>query len=174
MYYKKTNDQIKTPIFIKLPILFVAIIIGFFILRIFIAPYTIYDNSMNPNLKKSDTVFAFKLTTPQKGDIVLFNSPLQPDKLFVKRIIAVSGDKIEIINKRIKVNNKLVNFKWPINLKDKRILSNKFSNQDNMKAITIKQDHYFVIGDNLDQSFDSKEIGLINKEQVIGKIFLKF
>lgn len=173
MYYSDNNDKIQTPIVIKLILLLAGLVIGFFILRIFIISYKISDNSMNPNLEKNDILFAYKNFSPKKGDIVIFESPLQPGKIMTKRIIATSGEYIEIKNKVFHINNTPQRFSWPTKYSDKRIFNKNFSNRDNLKMTKIKQDYFFVIGDNLDQSFDSREFGPINSNSIIGIVFLK-
>jgi signal peptidase I len=89
-----------------------------------------------------------------KDDIIIFKTE---EKSFCKRVIGVEGDKIEIKDSGIFVNNKLM-YKT-------RIGDNLIKPQ-----ITLKKDEFYVIGDNVDNSYDSRFYGPINQEQIIGKV----
>ncbi len=170
-------DQDETfglPKYAKLIITFAGIIIGFILTRIFLfMPFIIQDDSMKPNFKKGDYVLILKLLSPKVGDALLIKSPLEQDKTIFKRLIASGGEEVEIKEKKIFINNTEFIPK-DINYSDTRIFPKKFSNRDNMNRIKLKKEEIFVIGDNFDSSFDSREYGPIHKKLIIGKMIYKF
>ena len=110
---------------------------------------------------------------PEIGDIVLIKSPIEPEKVLLKRIIAKEGDTIEIRNKIFYRNDKKIKFTWKTTSTDKRIFPMKFTGRDNSASFRMKRKQYFLVGDNLDYSFDSRNFGPIDEEDIIGRFFLK-
>ncbi len=146
-----------------------GIIIGFAFARIFFTTYKISDNSMEPEFKKNKTVIVLKLLKPAVGDAVLITNPVDEDKVLLKRIAAVEDDVIEIRAKNITINGKNIE---PIKNRknsDPRVFPVNFSQRDNMPSVKLKRNEYFLLGDNLDMSFDSREFGQVNKKNIIGK-----
>jgi signal peptidase I len=169
------NDNIfGLPGYAKTIIIIAGIIIGFILTRIFLfVPFLVQDDSMKPNFNKGDYVLILKILSPKVGDAVLIKSPVEQDKAIFKRLIATSGEEVEIKGKRIYINNTEFIPK-DINYNDNRIFPKKFSNRDNMDRIKLKREEIFVIGDNFDHSFDSREYGPIPVKNIIGKTIYKF
>jgi signal peptidase I len=172
MYVDYNNDKIKTPLFVKGILLLCGLLIGFFLIRFFINPYVIHDTSMEPNLNKGDIVFAMKYLEPKKGDVILFKSPLEKEQVMVKRIIGVADETVTLSNKTFIINQKPFTPSWKILREDRRVFSEKFSQRDSMPPLTIEKNHYFVVGDSPDRSFDSREFGTISKSLIIGVIIM--
>jgi signal peptidase I len=159
----------------KILIIFAGILIGFLISRIFfITPFVVQDDSMMPGLKKGDYLLILKITSPRPGDIILLDSPVEPDKVILKRFLAESGISLEIKNKRIYVNSNEYIPGWHIQSNDNRVFPESFDHRDNMPVLKIKPGEIFVIGDNFDYSFDSRSFGGVNKKLIIGKMIYKF
>lgn len=139
-----------------------AIIIGIVILiRIFvITPVKVDGASMNPTLVDGEVVMLNKLSKDyERFDVVVVN---YADTKLIKRIIGLPGEHIKFINNKLYINNKLVH--------DVK-LDTKTSNFD-IKQINydvIPEDSYFVVGDNRNNSTDSRIIGPIKKSDVVGK-----
>ncbi len=161
------NNTEKKPVIYKIIIILSGIIIGFILIKLLIFSYKIKENSMSPGLKKGDLVFAFKHTTPSKGDVIIFKSPLQPDKILIKRIVAAAGDVVEIKNNTVLINKKKY-LKYNHNKKSKEQIKTIINNQ----KITIPNNNYFVLSDNNIYRFDSREFGIIKNDSIIGVIFL--
>lgn len=193
--------ELKLSLYVKLRKInkwyFYLLIYSFFIaINSIIKPsYIIYDingSGMNPVLKKGDR-FISKLTKKVNyGDIVVFEYPDDESLVYIQRIIAMPGDKIEIKDKRVILNGKELTLnKLNTDMKDnldelylsrdisiyeehnnKRSYSialdkAKFSS-DNYHEISIPKDHYFVLGDNRNHSADSRYWGLVPKKNIIG------
>jgi signal peptidase I len=159
----------------KLLIVFAGLIIGFIISRIFfIAPFTAQDNSMIPGISKGDYMLILKITSPKEGDIILIKSPIEPGRVILKRLIAKGDKNIEIKNKKIFIDNMEFIPKWNLRSIDKRVFSEDFNHRDNLPQTKIKKGDIFVIGDNFDYSFDSRNFGAIDEKSIIGKMIYKF
>ncbi len=109
---------------------------------------------------------------PHRGDVIVFIYPLDRNKDFIKRVIGVPGDTIQIINKKVYVNGK--RFKDPpgVQYTDPRILPASVQPRDNFGPVTVPQGHLFVMGDNRDQSYDSRFWGFVPIRDVKGKAFI--
>ncbi|MBN2402254.1 MAG: signal peptidase I [Spirochaetes bacterium] len=159
----------------KLLIVFAGLIIGFIISRVFfIVPFTAQDNSMNPNIAKGDYLLILKITSPEEGDTVLVKSPVEPGRVILKRLIARGEKIIEIKNKKTFINNIEFIPKWNLQSIDKRVFPEYFNHRDNLPQIKILKSEIFVMGDNFDYSFDSRNFGAIDEGQIIGKMIYKF
>jgi len=105
---------------------------------------------------------------PQRGDVVVFIYPQDPKKDFIKRLIAVEGEAVEIINGTIYVNDKP--------LTEKVFNSNYYYNRGDYgeagKKIVVPQNSYFVMGDNSASSQDSRYWGFVPKNNVLGKAIM--
>lgn len=158
--------------------LFLALLIRTFIVQAFKIP----SGSMIPTFEIGDRIFVNKfvygaripltdirlpaLKQPQRGDIIVFVSPEAPKKDFVKRLIALEGEKVEIKNGNIYIDGKEISS--PVSIR-----SNYYYNRgdygQNGVTITIPKDSFFVLGDNSANSRDSRYWGFVPKKNVIGK-----
>ena len=102
------------------------------------------------------------LGKPKRGDTIVFIYPLDRKKDFIKRVIGLPGEQIEIINKKIFINGKL--FDGPFGVYDKNSRGN-----NNLGPIVVPPDGLFVMGDNRDHSYDSRYWGFVPLESVKGK-----
>jgi len=122
----------------------------------------------------------------KRGDIVVFWEPQKPlpdvwDKLFfwkkggskrlVKRCVAVGGDSVKIEDKQLYINGKLQKEPY-VKHTDDDIIPAFLSNRDNFGPVTVPEGHYFMMGDNRDNSRDSRFIGFVPKKYVIGSPLL--
>jgi len=108
---------------------------------------------------------------PQRGDIVVFKFPVDPRKDFIKRVIAVPGDVVEIRDKAIFINGRQVNHDFGV-FSDPRTIAGNLKPRDNLGPITVPLGALFVMGDNRDESFDSRFWGFVPIRDVSGKAFI--
>ena len=118
----------------------------------------------------ADTVL-IPISKPKYGDIIVFKYPEEPEKDFIKRVIGVGGDVIEIKDKQVYVNNTRLNEDYVIHT-DSRIFSEDQNPRDNLKSITVPENSLFVMGDNRDHSYDSRFWGVVDLKAVKGKAFV--
>ena len=98
---------------------------------------------------------------PKLGEIIVFHFPGEPQRDFVKRVIGLPGDKVEIVDGTVLVNDAVF---------DEPYLNAPFA--DNMAARQMGQDEYFVMGDNRSHSNDSRNWGGVPEDNVVGKVWL--
>ena len=136
------------------------------LLRIFVwQPYVIPSGSMEPTLRPGDRILVNRLTTsyvtPARGDIVVFAYPKNPARTFVKRVIALEGETVELRDNQVFVNG--------------RLLNEPYLHQGDYPPFgpqTVPRGSVFVLGDNRRESGDSRDWGLLPKNYILGKPWL--
>ena len=145
-----------------------------FLLRTFVVQaYKIPSGAMKPTLLVGDHILVDKNATTldkiNRKDIIIFVYPKDPPKDFVKRLVGLPGDIIEIQNKELFINGEPFIENYTIHTDPKILPSDKYP-RDNLGPITIPPDHIFVMGDNRDQSFDSRFWGFLDINKIKGKV----
>ena len=165
----------------------VAIVIALFIRTFVVQAFKIPSGSMKQTLKIGDHILVNKfiygvkipylhktlipIEDPKRGDIVVFRYPVDPDKDFIKRVIGIPGDVIEIRDKQLYLNGKIVNHDYGIHT-DPRILGENVRPRDNFGPVTVPPHSLFVMGDNRDESYDSRFWGYVDYKAILGKAFI--
>jgi signal peptidase I len=165
----------------------IAVLIALFIRTFIIQAFKIPSGSMKDTLLIGDHLLVNKfiygikvpylrktiipVKTPARGDIVVFIYPLDRSKDFIKRVIAVGGDTIEIRDKQIYLNGAAVSDTHGI-YADTVILPRALQPRDNFGPVTVPARTVFVMGDNRDQSFDSRFWGFVDLDDILGKAFI--
>ncbi|MBF0302260.1 MAG: signal peptidase I [Desulfamplus sp.] len=116
------------------------------------------------------TIIPFK--DPARRDIVVFKYPEDPEKDFIKRVVAVGGDTVEIKNKKLYVNDALQESEPYAVYKDPSVIPATFTTRDNLPLTKVPENSLFVMGDNRDNSHDSRFWGFVDLKSVKGKAFL--
>lgn len=111
---------------------------------------------------------SYRFKNPQRGDIVVFISPDDGTLHFIKRVIGLPGEEIEITQNTIYINSKRLNESY-LGRGEQTLIENNFLADFKSK---IGQDEFFVLGDNRQNSKDSRSIGLIDKRDITGRAFL--
>ncbi len=136
--------------------------------------FKIPSGAMIPTLLIGDRLlankFIYKTTEPKRRDIIIFPYPDDPSRTFVKRLIAVEGDVVEIRNKKLFVNGKEQEEPYIINT-DSGISK---ETRDNFGPITVPPGKLFFMGDNRDQSYDSRFYGYVSKDTITGKAIILY
>jgi signal peptidase I len=125
--------------------------------------------SMAPTLEDHDRLIVNKLVyeigEPRPGDIVMLYYPLNPEKMFVKRVIAKEGDAVRIVDGRVFVND--------LPLRDDYVPA-EFRSHDDWGPQVIQQGYYFVMGDHRNNSSDSRHWGSVPKKYIVGKVKVRW
>ncbi|MBR6472880.1 MAG: signal peptidase I [Firmicutes bacterium] len=151
----------------------IAILIALIVLALF-KPIIIQQHSMEPNFYQGDYVITFKQAyrfsaQPEQGDIIVFRSTLKDsngkDKNLIKRVIAVGGDTLEIIDGYVYVNGE--------ELDEPYVLEEGMSGD--MDRITVPEGKLFCCGDNRAVSVDSRDedVGFVDEHDIVGKVILR-
>uniref|UniRef100_C6DZ68 Signal peptidase I n=1 Tax=Geobacter sp. (strain M21) TaxID=443144 RepID=C6DZ68_GEOSM len=110
---------------------------------------------------------------PRQGDVIVFEYPEDPSKDFIKRVIGVPGDVVEVKNKRVYVNGKLYANPHEVH-KESDTIPKEMNPRDNKDAVTVPANSYFVMGDNRDRSYDSRFWGFVTRDKIKGLAFIKY
>ena len=211
----------KNKILENFKILLYALIIAIIIRSLFFQPFYIPSSSMEPTLLVGDRLFVSKYSygyskhsfpfspkifnkrlffkKPKRGDVIVFKTPADNRTDYIKRLIGLPGDKLQILNGDLYINNNLVNkIKTKISLNitcgEEVISANTFEEKlsngkkhftayrkigtmKNSDIFIVPEDHYFFMGDNRDCSKDSRflsSVGYVNFENIVGKAELIF
>jgi signal peptidase I len=138
-----------------------------------IQAYKIPSGGMIPSIIIGDHVFVnkfiYKKYALERGDIIVFKYPKDTSIEYVKRMIARQGDIVEIKNKKLFINNVEQSENYIFHT-GKQIQDARYSDRDNFGPITVPDNSYFVLGDNRDNSSDSRFWGFVSNENLIGKV----
>jgi signal peptidase I len=138
-------------------------IAAFFIVFLY-QPVKVEGTSMMPSLDDQERIFinkfVYRIEPIQRGDIVVFRYPRDPQKSFIKRVIGVAGDHVRIADGRVFVNGKLLVEDYvPMAYEDGR----------SYPEIVVPPDSYFVLGDHRSLSNDSRDFGSVDAGYIYGK-----
>jgi signal peptidase I len=125
--------------------------------------------SMAPTLSDQDRLIVnkliYKISEPRRSDIVMLYYPLNPDKSFVKRVIAEEGDTVRIVDGQVFVNE--------VPLRDDYVPP-EYRSHDDWGPQVIPEGYYFVMGDHRNNSSDSRHWGMVPKRYIIGKVQVRW
>ena len=125
--------------------------------------------SMAPTLEDQDRLIVnklvYRISDPRRGDIVMLYYPLDPDKSFVKRVIAEENDTVRIVDGRVYVND--------VPLHDDYV-PDDYRSHDDWGPQVIPEGYYFVMGDHRNNSSDSRHWGMVPKKYIIGRVQLRW
>jgi signal peptidase I len=167
--------------------LVVAILLAVMIRGSVVQAFKIPSGSMLPTLQIGDHLLVakflygiripytgtrfFQLRPPERGDIVVFAYPVDDSKDFIKRVIGVPGDRVEIRDKKVYVNDEPIDDPWGVHV-DRVVLPGGHEKRDNAGPVTVPTDQYFVMGDNRDRSYDSRFWGFVENARIKGRAFI--
>lgn len=131
----------------------------------FVRAYKIPSTSMEPSLLAGDHLIAnmriYKKEKPNRGDIVIFEYPKDPSKDYLKRVIGLEGEKVEMVRNKIYINDNLFDDPWGY--------YESFERAHNFGPVVVPKDSLFVLGDNRNNSLDSRIFGYVNIKKLKGK-----
>ena len=153
----------------------IAILLALVIRTFVVQAFKIPSGSMLPTLQIGDHLlvnkFLYWFTDTQRGDIIVFKFPQDEGRDFIKRVIALPGDKVEVLGKRVYVNDKPVQESYAVHL-DPSMQENPHSPRDNFSPVKVPAGQLFMMGDNRDYSMDSRFWGFLDIKKIKGKAFI--
>ncbi len=158
--------------FLKILVLSLLIVIP---LRLFVVqPFFVQGESMDPAFQPFDYLLADEITyqfrSPQRGEVVIFRFPENPSQFYIKRIVGLPGETVEIRDGDVVIYNE----SYP----DGKVLNESSylpPEQETSGHLTmeLEEKEYFVMGDNRDTSYDSRRWGALPKEKIVGRVWLR-
>jgi signal peptidase I len=125
--------------------------------------------AMSPTLNNGDRLIVdksvYRRQVPRRGDVVMLYYPLNPNKTFVKRVIAEEGDQIRIVDGRVYTNDVPV---------DDQYVAAEYRSHDNYGPQVVPQGYYFVMGDHRNNSSDSRHWGFVPRKYIVGKLMYRW
>ncbi len=169
----------------------VAVLLALLIRAFVIQAFKIPSGSMKPTLLVGDHILVNKfiygiklripftalnytlipVSSPKRNDVVVFIFPKETNKDFIKRVIGLPGDTIQIKDKKIYINNQPMEDPHGTHT-DERIIPEMEQPRDNTGPIVVPPNKIFVMGDNRDESYDSRFWGFVDQKQILGEAFI--
>jgi signal peptidase I len=165
----------------------IAIVLALFIRTFVVQAFKIPSGSMKETLKIGDHILVNKfiygvkvpfthatlvpVSRPERGDIVVFEFPEDPDKDFIKRVVGIEGDTVEIRDKHLLINGAPADYSQAV-YTDPRSIPKGVQPRDNFGPVTVPPHSLFVMGDNRDHSYDSRFWGFVDLNAVKGRAFI--
>ena len=150
---------------------FIALIIVIPIRVFVMEPFVVSGSSMHPTFENADYLIidklSYKLSEPKRDDVIVFKYPNDPTKFFIKRIIGLPGETVDIKGSDIFITNEKHTDGFKL---DQPFIKNAASNETHFE---LKNDEYFVMGDNRTASSDSRYWGAVKKDLLVGRAFLR-
>ena len=151
-----------------------ALLVRTFIVGVFRIP----TGSMEDTLLVGDFFlanrFIYRFTDPKPGDVIVFKYPLDPRSDFVKRCVAVESQTVQIKDKVLYVDGKRIENPCQSKFIDPRIYQADLSTRDNFGPVRVPAGHLFMMGDNRDNSRDSRYWGFLDKRLIKGRAFMLY
>lgn len=175
---KRRRNDIVEIIKFFVPILIVATLVFLFILKT--SPHMVEGNSMNPTLKNKDRVIVKRTKKINRYDIITFKPPVESKFQYVKRVIGMPGDSIWLEDEFLFINQQTSKVPEELTLANQlpdgtiKVNVSKSAVEQLEVMKRIPADYYFVMGDNRENSSDSREFGLVNKSSIEGVVSFRF
>ena len=142
----------------------ISVAASFMIITFLYQPVRVEGTSMQPELRDQDRLFinkfAYRFESISRGDVVVFHYPRDPEKSYIKRVIALPGDTMRIDEGRVYVNGQHI---------EEPYVPRRYRDSRSMPEIIVPQGNYFVMGDHRSISSDSRDFGPVDRPLIYGK-----
>jgi signal peptidase I len=132
--------------------------------------FRIPSSSMEPSLQVGDRLWAKRAAAFSRGDIVIFRPPGKPDVDYIKRVIGLPGERVQVQRGRVFINGRRLADPWGVH----RDASREVAGRDYFGPVTVPPQSYFVMGDNRDNSFDSRYFGPVPASAAFGRAYKRY
>lgn len=147
----------------------VAVLFCFFLITFVAQAFRVQGTSMLPLLEDSERIivnkFVYRFSPIQRGDVVVFWYPRDPSVSFIKRVIGMPGDVVELRRGAVHVNGRKV---------DEEYVLTSFRDDESYPPVEVKKGYYYVLGDHRNSSNDSRNWGEVPEKYIYGKAFFRF
>ena len=146
-----------------IPAIVIAVLLNMFVVQ----PTKVRGESMEPTLHTNEYLLveklSYRLHLPRRGDVVVFKYPRDEQENFIKRVIAVPGETVEIVSGRVYIDGQPIGEPYLLQLP-----------RESMPPTKIPEDKLFVLGDNRLNSNDSRAFGMVSMDEVVGRAWLRY
>ena len=165
----------------------IAILIALFIRSFVVQAFKIPSSSMEPTLLVGDHILVnkfiygiripftgvklFQWNHPKRGDVIVFIFPSDRSKDFIKRVIAIEGERVDIVKDKVLINGKEIEDPWGV-YADRPDWTRFPGSTGRYEHVVVPKGHVFVLGDNRDNSADSRVWGFVPLNDIKGKAFI--
>ena len=147
------------------PLLLVTFMVATFVVSNLAQMARVEGRAMAPTLNDQDRLLVNKMVyrvgEPHRGDIVMLYYPLNPEKTFVKRVVAEEGDQVRIADGRVHLNDQAL---------QERFVPVEYRSHDTWGPQVVPEGYYFVMGDHRNNSSDSRHWGFVPKKYIVGRV----
>ena len=187
LHEEATDTKKKSRLRENVEAILLAILLALFIRTFIVQAFKIPSGSMEDTLLIGDHILVSKFSygirmpfsnqtlipvdVPERGDIVVFKFPGDPSVDYIKRVVGIPGDVVEVRGKQVFINGKAENAPYAVH-KDAYTIRGRYPPRDNLGPVTVPPDSLFVMGDNRDNSNDSRFWGVVDYEELRGKAFM--
>jgi signal peptidase I len=144
--------------------LVLAVLLSFIVIVFLYQPVQVEGTSMMPRLENHERIFInkflYRFEPISRGDIVVFWYPLDPSKSYIKRVIGLPGDRVNIHDGRVYVNGALLNEPY---------VPPEYLDHQSYPTVYVEPSHYYVLGDHRESSNDSRVWGTVDRRYIYGK-----
>jgi signal peptidase I len=142
----------------------IALAIAAFFIVFLYQPVKVEGTSMQPSLDDQERIFinkfVYRIEPIQRGDIVVFRYPRDPQKSFIKRVVGIAGDRVRIVEGRVYVNDKML---------EEDYVPAAFEDRLSYSEVVVPSGSFFVLGDHRNLSRDSRDFGAVDASYIYGK-----
>lgn len=153
----------------------IALAIFVVMYRFLFQPHQVKGNSMYSNFHDGEYLLtdkiSYRFNAPKRGDVIIFKAPKNEDYDYIKRVIGLPGELIKIEKGRVYLNNQLLD---ETKYLDNSVLTAAGYFAKEGVSLTVPPDNYFVLGDNRNNSSDSRDWGMVPTANIVGKAFLRY
>ena len=146
--------------------LMLSVVIAVLVILFVYQPVKVEGTSMMPSLEDQERIFInkflyrFGMGQVERGDMVVFWYPGDPSKSYIKRVIGLPGDRVEINDGAVKVNGRPISEPY---------VPEQYRDHVSMSSMSVPDDHFFVLGDHRSSSNDSRSWGAVHRRHIYGK-----
>lgn len=180
---QETSNKSKNEWIEWLKAIIIAVGLVFLIRWLLFAPFIVDGSSMQPNFHTGERIIVNKILydfrDPKHGEVIVFHVPTE-GRDFIKRVIGVPGDTVKVEGDTVTVNGQVVNETYIQEALDEKHKNNEFYNTEAnfpnefVTESVVPEGHVFVLGDNRSNSTDSRRIGYVSYDEIVGRADLVF
>jgi signal peptidase I len=152
-------------------VVFIAGVTIFLVRHFLFKPFTVKGQSMEPTYMGQEYLIvdeiSYRFRVPQRGEVVVFKSPVGSGDHYLKRIIGLPGERVTVEDNHVIIYNK--DHPQGVLLEEDYL----FEETTGSISVTLEANHYFVMGDNRDASFDSRRFGAIDRDAILGRSYMR-